>query len=54
MEKEIQNQANVFDSAINNTEVANARKKLFELREKGVILIKKTEEEISNIKTIGI
>lgn len=50
MEKEIQNQANVFDSVINNTEVANARKKLSELREKGVNLIKKTEEEISNIK----
>ncbi len=51
MEKEIKNQANGIDSVINNTEVVNARKNLFELRENGVNLIKKTEEEISNIKT---
>ena len=50
MEKEIQNNVNRFDLVLNNAEVVSARKKLFELRENGVNLIKKTEEEISNIK----
>ena len=51
MEKEIQKEFIGIESVINNTEVVNARKKLSELRENGVSLIKKTETEISNIKT---
>ena len=50
MEKEIENQVNGIESVINNTEVANARKRLADLRANGVNLIRKAEEEISNIK----
>ena len=51
MEKETLKQTISFDSVINNAEVVEARKKLFELRQNGITLIKKTEEEISNIKS---
>lgn len=51
MEKYIQKQTITIESVINNEEVVNARKKLSELRENGVSLIKKTEVEISNIKS---
>ena len=51
MEKDTLKQTVSFDSVINNAEVVEARKRLLELRENGVNLIKKTQEEISNIKS---
>ena len=51
MENDIKKQTNSFDSVVSNADVASARKKLIELRENGVNLIKKAKEDISNIKT---